>query len=578
MPAVDDTYFAVTGKIVDDGTPPRPVPGVLVEARDVDPPNDPAGQLLGRFVTGADGAFEIGFTGHATRGPLTPNGELKPEVQLKVFVNNGQDAVNIDGSSPPVQVDGTPGTVRHDFGQVKVLFQKLEEFQQHHGLTMHRGMDVGCSRFAKEGRFGRLFYGLPSHQPADELLERLGLPGGPMDGGAAGGADSPTIPAGFTFFGQFIDHDITLDVTSSLERQNDPAAVENFRTPLLELDNVYRSGPDVDPYLYDFVNGRFTGKLVYGTPANPNDLQRAKNGRAIIGDPRNDENALISQLQLTFIKFHNAVVDATASPGLQGNSLFEEAQRIVRWTYQYIIVKEFLPLIVGQAMVDSILNDGCMCYEWDRPHPPIPVEFAVAAYRYGHSQVRQTYKVNDATAQPLDLFGSALGMGFQPIAPQHVVQWRHFFKVPGNAQVPQMGKKIDTVLAPGLLNLPFVADPRPARKSLASRNLVRAKSFSLPSGEAAARAMKLQPLAAAQNPIGDMGLRETPLWFYLLKEAAVTSGAGADHLGPVGGRIVAEVLLGLLLGDPMSYLVAEPSFIPTHAKSMGELVNFAGAA
>jgi hypothetical protein len=220
---------------------------------------------------------------------------------------------------------------------------------------------------------------------------------------------NPDLTAGMTFFGQFLDHDVTFDPTSSLERQQDPEAVMNFRTPAPELDSVYGSGPGASPHLYDqSVTGKGIKLLVEDIPGSAAksrggvpqfDVPRNAQGTALLGDPRNDENLIVSQLQLAFLKFHNAVVDhVVATTGLANpHEVFAEAQRLVRWHYQWIVVHEFLPKTVGQPMVDSILTQGRQFYNW-RHTPFIPVEFSVCACRFGHSQVRPSYRANFGAA------------------------------------------------------------------------------------------------------------------------------------------------------------------------------------
>jgi hypothetical protein len=120
------------------------------------------------------------------------------------------------------------------------------------------------------------------------------------------------IPALYTYFGQFIDHDITFDPASSLQRGNDPAALIDFRTPAFDLDNVYGRGPDDQPYMYDADGLSFLlGDPISGSfDTKARDLPRnnAAIRRALIGDPRNDENAIVSQLQGLFLRFHNRLV------------------------------------------------------------------------------------------------------------------------------------------------------------------------------------------------------------------------------------------------------------------------------
>ena len=418
--------------------------------------------------------------------------------------------------------------------------------------------------------------------------------------------NSPTMTAGMTFVGQFLDHDMTLDPTSSLERQVDPEMIANFRTPTLALDNVYGAGPSGSPHLYDqSATGRGIRLLVEetGTPGKQ-DLPRNSQRVALIGDPRNDENLILSQFQLAMLKFHNACVGHVVSDiGLtEPGEIFAEAQRIVRWHYQWIIIHEFLEKTCGKDVVDSVINDGRKFYKW-KNDPFIPVEFSVAAFRFGHSQVRPSYRANfGAGIAPTPFFG----MIFSPTpsnvldpddlsggcrAPRRFVDWPTFFDFNDGNVRPN--KRIDTTISTALFHLPgsVVSNPDPASNpsSLAQRNLLRHLTFSLPSGQRVAQAMKLPVLSdtdlAMLKPFG-MDDR-TPLWFYILREAAVTQNGG-ERLGPVGARIVAEVFIGLLEGDRTSYLSQDPDwepFLPTIDPSRQhedfkiiDLLRFAGVA
>jgi hypothetical protein len=456
----------------------------------------------------------------------------------------------------------------------------------HHGQLYLRDIVPPRSRYYEKGKFGRLFPNLPPFASDSEklrtALNEIGKPGGIMDKGD-NNPDNPNIPAGFTFLGQFLDHDITFDPTSSLERQNDPESVANFRTPAFELDNVYGSGRGANPHLYD---QQKPGKLLIDAGFEK-DLPRNSQNTAIIGDPRNDENVIVSQLHLSFIKFHNAVLDQVIKSNPNPNSAFEEAQRLVRWHYQWVVLHEFLPLTVGQAMVDDILKNKRKFYNW-RNEPFIPVEFAVAAYRFGHSQVRPFYAANDQFRAPI--FNAELDSN-EPDpndlrggkrAPRRFLKWSGFFDLGGQIQ---QGKLIDTTLSTPLFALPFIPPNMPGNpRSLAQRNLLRHITFSLPSGQRVAKAMCVKPLAPeAFADLSSFGLdKETPLWFYILREAEkVTEG---KTLGPVGGRIVAEVFIGLLQGDRMSYLRQSPDWVPTLPSSqkdefrMSDLLKFAGVA
>lgn len=482
------------------------------------------------------------------------------------------------------------------------------------------------SEYFDSGRFGRMFGGLPPFSADNphvrKALLEIGKAGGIMDAGddlAAGpillitdpaksqnNLNNPNQTAGMTFLGQFLDHDMTLDPTSSLERQVDPEMIANFRTPTLALDNIYGAGPGGSPHLYDQSGaGRGIKFLIEetGTPGKQ-DLPRNSQNVALIGDPRNDENLILSQLQLAFLKFHNACVDlVTSDVGLTDvGAVFAEAQRIVRWHYQWIVVHEFLVKTCGKAVVDNVLKKGRKFYKW-RNEPYIPVEFSVAAYRFGHSQVRPSYRANftgNPGGKPF------FGMIFTPTpsdpldpddlsgtcrAPRRFVDWPTFFDF-GDGNV-RPNKKIDTSLSTALFHLPgtVVSHPDPASNpsSLAQRNLLRHLTFALPSGQRVAQAMKLPELSKNDlSMLKPFGMDDrTPLWFYILREAAVHE-KGGERLGPVGARIVAEVFIGLLEGDRSSFLSQDPDwqpFLPTIDASrrnddftLIDMLRFAGVA
>jgi hypothetical protein len=456
---------------------------------------------------------------------------------------------------------------------------------RYHGAAEIRGVNAPHSRYYDSGRFGRLFPGRPPLQADRDSLIALGAAGGIMDGKDKNPDNPAGLPAGFTFLGQFIDHDITFDPTSSLERQVDPEAVSNFRTPALELDSVYGAGPGASPHLYQRAD---PDKLLIGEDSDggANDLPRNAEGVALIGDPRNDENLIVSQLHVAFLKFHNAVVDRMRAAGVASQEVFREAQQRVRWHYQWMIVHEFLPHIIGKETVKK-LAEGRTIYDW-RHEPFIPVEFSVAAYRFGHSQVRPGYRINADFARPIFAAQSAGGAdglpndlsGGRRIRPQQVIDWREFFKLDDSK--PQVGKAIDVKLSSPLLNLPFPSGTPEDPKSLAVRNLLRHLTLGVPSGQNVARAMDEEPLDQKElHDLRDLDLdRDTPLWFYILREAELQP-KGA-YLGPVGGRIVGEVVLGLLEGDRLSYLRAGGRWTPDLGAGndfkMADLLKFAGVA
>jgi hypothetical protein len=481
--------------------------------------------------------------------------------------------------------------------------------------------------FVREDRFGRMFTQLPPFaEPSQKLsaaLLEMGKPGGILDAKdnlAAGpielivndtlnvnNRNNPLHTAGATFMGQFMDHDVTFDLTSRLGVPTSPERSPNLRDPAFELDSVYGGGPIADPELYESVGrGRHATKFKIESNGQFEDLPRSGN-TAVIADPRNDENLVIAGLHAAFLSFHNKVVDLLTNRsiklvGLRGDrndpgEVFRRARRLTTWHYQWMILHEFLPLFIGRPMVNDIQRNGRKFY---RPETTqIPVEFQGAAYRFGHSMIRPSYRANFTSLSGEPFFGiifdpsqvnkpdpDDLRGGFR--APRRFIGWQTFFDFGDGNMRPN--KLIDTKISTPLFDLPLAAiasgDPP---TSLPQRNLLRHVTWQLPSGQSIANRMRVPALSGGDlSELKDFGLNlheSTPLWYYILKEAEMVEKG--LRLGPVGGRIVGEVIIGLLQLDRNSFMADDPHWKPTlptrSGKVTGEFrmvdfLSFAGVA
>jgi hypothetical protein len=437
---------------------------------------------------------------------------------------------------------------------------------------------------------------LPEATSTRDNLVRLGQTMHDVNGSNKAG-DS-TIPAIFTYFGQFVDHDITLEAGSaSAEDLVKPGLVplpvdkirqelKNTRTATLDLDSVYdppavKNGPLMVIGDVTKLNGGSAPTLRPPGKDDKNDLNRKGRSpqkeidrEALIGDPRNDENTIVAQLHVAFLRAHNAIVG-------QGKS-FDEARRLLRQHYQHIVINDFLMTIADPKVVKKILKDGNQVFDGLAEPFFMPLEFSVAAYRFGHTMVRADYNFNlnfntsnkpGTTPATLELlftftalqgqlgFGTAPGSGFDTLPDNWIIQWENFI---GSGKLNR-ARRIDTQLVEPLFTLKdFDATPLPGEISrLAVRNLLRGYLLRMPTGQAVAQALKLKPLkpseieavAATVKPlpggekqvdvVRDAGFSQrTPLWYYVLAEGAAR-GDG-QHLGPVGSTIIAEVLIGLI--------------------------------
>lgn len=494
--------------------------------------------------------------------------------------------------------------------------------------------------------FTRMYPDLPPFAPqtatARAAMQRMGARGDLFDAGdklsdpiqsilnpavfSPNNPDNPNMTAGMTFLGQFLDHDVTFDRRSVLNANAQPGQTVNFRTAAFDLDTVYGNGPSGSPELYDTSSGRIKfilqripgAEAVSRRGAPRNDLPRDARGNAIVAESRNDENVVISQMQVALLSFHNRITDhLAAQPAYRGASaqaLFADARRLVTWHYQWIILHEFLPATIGQERLDAILRGGLLYY---KPHeavnrfrtaegremPRIPIEFAASVFRFGHSQVRPSYRANFGPSGGAPFFAFIFDDAENPASPdpndlrggkraaRRFVDWQTFFDF-GDGNV-RPNKRIDARLSTVLMHLPGSRAPSPGLpndglQALPARTLTRHINFGLPSGQAIARRMNMPVLAASQlSELAPYALdarntlaTSTPLFFYVLKEAEVMEHG--LRLGPVGSRIVGEVFVGLLKEDPASYLRAAPQWRPTLPSRqpgnfrMADLLQFAG--
>ncbi len=436
-----------------------------------------------------------------------------------------------------------------------------------------------------------------------------------------------TIPPVYTYWGQFIDHDITaMNITSGnpdirdanmqpMEFATAISSIKNDRHPLFDLDCIYGDGPGTNPDgsptiastlgMYQADNVRFTigPNSMIGNPLTPNphldddpnqatrDLPRHQK-TALIGDSRNDENTIVSQFHLAMLKFHNAVADwVEQNEFLSGDELFERARQLTVWHFQWLLVNDYLETIAISGTANRILFQGQQFYNppfSNNPvHIPMPLEFSVAAYRFGHTMVRALYDFNknfgrtetgsetsstggQASFELLFAFTGNGGFFGQETLPNNwIIEWDRFT----DKQSPfadRFARKIDTDIAFPLSamsnegNNEQSIDARDIMKHLAMRNLLRGYALRMPTGQCLAEAMNFTPLSQVELKHGkeatDVALTQsnfldkTPLWYYILKESEIREDG--NTLGEVGSQIVCETLIGLIRSDPNAYLYA----------------------
>ncbi len=407
-------------------------------------------------------------------------------------------------------------------------------------------------------RYTRMFPDLPHLIIDPVLLHAVGRAGGACDSTNAKRQEARAVAAGWPVFGQFIAHDITAD-RSPVTHHDDEALIRNIRSARLDLECLYGEGPVGNPFLFSRTD---PAKLLLGFNDldRPDDLPRNQEGIALVGDPRQDVHLLVSQMQVAMIKAHNRFVDRLREDGVPESDLFSESRRALTWHFQWTALFDFLPTMIGEQRSRRLLAEGPRFFQ-PRGAVAIPFEFADAAYRFGHSQMRQTYRVQSG-GDELQLFPDL--MGFRPVPSNRVIEWSLLFDVPGGPPALR-ARPIDGCLPRALLTLPVAITGElddNDYESLAVRDLQRGVATGLPSGEAIARFVGEEPLRPDEIGLRDFGWSgETPLWYYLLKEAEAREDG--ERLGSVGSLIVGEVLLGIVDGDPESFRTADPSWRPT---------------
>ena len=473
------------------------------------------------------------------------------------------------------------------------------------GPAIASATDADAGGAAPPFRFSRMGPKGVNKQLGEGARKKLGAAMARAGGGAS------QIPAGFTYLGQFIDHDLTFDKTAVMLGSNvTPAQMLQARSPSLDLDSLYGAGP-LDPesakfYEADGLHLKM-GKTV-GPTKNGFDLPRgagtsnAQKRKAIIPDPRNDENLAVAQTHLAMIRFHNRVVD-TQLGGVPAAQKFDKAREIVTKHYQWMIRTDYLPRIARKAVVKNVFNQGRKAFEVGVPPtqvPTMPIEFSIAGFRLGHAMVRAAYNWNSifdqggGTLEFLFTFsatGGNLG-GDTRLASIWIADFRRLYDF-GEANKPGLvvppnkfnrAMRIDTRIVDPLQHLPPQTVGLPGntgfndvRRNLAFRNLTRAKMVKLATGQQMntffrSKGVTIPRLTKFQIRDGkngaDLGgltqaqreavVKNTPLWFYVLREAELNGG----KLSGVGAHIVAETFHRAIEGSENSVL-RDTTFKPT---------------
>lgn len=418
--------------------------------------------------------------------------------------------------------------------------------------------------------FNRCFSNLPPHLPADVDLTLLANT--MLDPNGRAPTMGSKVSAGMTYFGQFIDHDLTFD-TSQLGTTADLNILQNTRTSFFDLDNLYGA---TNQYL-NAVGLFDLGRNVNGDE----DLPRDATGVAVIADPRNEENQITGQLHLVFLKYHNKIFNdvSVANPGFTLQQKIDTSKQIVTNHYQWLVVNDFLSSICGKFFSRLFDTAGVpvISPEIQAMYPNMPIEFAGALYRMGHSMVRDSYYVNKnfdvfpifSPTLPEPLITNPDFRGFIPLPANFTFDWSMFFPMPFSKGF-QVAERFDIFINETLYNLPITAANT---ASLPERNLLRGKTFNLPTGQDLARAFGVPEEEILTRSKGNMIIQTqdfpiitandlnhlesvfgetTPLFYYGLKDNHV-NGNG-EHLGSLSSKVIGETILSLMKNNPNSYL------------------------
>jgi len=403
----------------------------------------------------------------------------------------------------------------------------------------------------------------PSQQQIADLAQRMLDPN--LDAG-----DNPGITSGFTYFGQFLDHDLTLDTSASPLAPVDPMTLVNARTFALDLDSVYGGGPADSPQFYDG-KGRF--RLAEPNINGVLDYVRTPTGQAVINEGRNDENRIIAQIQLAMMKAHNRLIDSGLS--------FDDARRTLVTAYQEAVVGDFLPHILSPSVEYKSVK------ELNPKKNGTPIEFSVAAYRFGHSQVRRAYVINEQSGKVQVFSATAPDLrGGSALPANRVIHWGEFFAdiplVDTDGNIINIGRRIDTLISSGLFVLPIPGAEATGSNVLAFRNMSRSVFYALPSGQSVAAELGLPVISPATLNLGPGFETGTPLWYYVLAESQQVENG--THLGPVGSTIVAAGFKAAVKnGDTMTKGRTDGTQLallrgPDGTMTVSDLLVFAGVA
>ncbi|MGI8890419.1 MAG: peroxidase family protein [Chthoniobacterales bacterium] len=417
-------------------------------------------------------------------------------------------------------------------------------------------------------RYSRLFAPNDSPFHSDEM-EALGCF---MERGKSPISDlaqGTPLPAGYTYFGQFIDHDLTRDdipLAAAVGLCQAPSEVVNRAGGRLDLNHLYGDGPYSKKHGHLFASDGASFRLAqlrFGL-GDAVDFPLGPAGPEAVED-RNLENVILRQLCAMFLKLHNCAVQEE-SKELTPQRRFHRARSRVSWQYQWLVREDYLFRLVKREVYQSLVERGRSKIDWTKTGFSIPIEFSQAAFRFGHSMVRSQYDLNDRSRRtPLDEIFSFESRG-RPLTSETVVDWNSFLGA-GRPFLTMPSLPIDTNIAPPLFHLPKELHPelkssaRNLPTQLSVRTLLRGAANRIATGEQVAKAFGLSSLRErcpnggeeSWAKLDELGLTgRTPLWYYILLEAEVEQHG--LRLGTLGSQLVLEVIDGCLRNDPNSYL------------------------